>query len=344
MSFLSTMAVLLAAHAQTKEQNPFSFEGSYVGDAYYNATGGLKTGSGFMGMGNIKVGFDTGKAHWWQGGSFFINGASIHGKSLAKSYLGDMQVASNIDAGEHAYLHELWFSQQFGAVSFMLGLQDLNAGFMVSEGAGEFINSSFGVPPVIATGIQAPIFPLTGLGLTARWNINERWAIQAALFDGNQTDFDHNPHNIRWNLSKDDGLLTMGEVHLDGRFKMGAYYHSADENYGFYALVDQQVSEHLGLFGQLTVAPKNKNKNNYSLGIGANYLIGGRHAAGLATTHAGLHQASHKHETAIELYYKYTFSDNIALQPDIQYIINPSGSETKLNNALVGMLRLHINF
>ncbi len=341
---LFAAAVSLAAHAQPEKQNPFSFEGSYVGDAYYNTTGGLKTGGGFMGMGNIMVGFDTEKARLWRGGSFFVNGASIHGKSLTENYLGDMQVASNIDAGEHAYLHELWFRQRLGNLALTLGLQDLNAEFMVSEGAGEFVNSSFGVPPVIATGIPVPIFPLTGLGASVRWDIGDKWAVQGALFDGDQTPFDRNPHNIRWSFAKDDGLLTMGEVHYGGRFKLGAYYHSADENYGFYALADQPVSERLSLFGQLAVAPKSKNENNYSVGLGANYFISERHALGLAATHAGLHAADHKHETAVELYYKYTLNDYIALQPDFQYIINPSGAEMKLDNALVGMLRLHINF
>ncbi|MDR2936102.1 MAG: carbohydrate porin [Rikenellaceae bacterium] len=337
-------AVSLAAAAQTETPDPFSFESSYIGDTYYNAAGGLRTGGGFMGMSNIKVGFDTEKARWWRGGSFFVNGASIHGKSLTENYLGDLQVASNIDAGEHIYLHELWFRQQLGYVSFMIGLQDLNAEFMVSEGSGEFINSSFGVPPVIATGIPVPIFPLTGLGLSVRWDIDEQWALQGALFDGNQTAFEHNPHNVHWNFCKDDGLLAMGEVHYEGRFKFGAYYHSADKNYGFYVIADQPVTERLNLFGQLAMAPKNKNDNNYSLGLGANYALAERHTAGFAATHAGLRPATHKHETALEIYYKNALNDNIALQPDFQYIVNPSGGETRLNNAVVGMLRLHIDF
>ncbi|MDR2909768.1 MAG: carbohydrate porin [Bacteroidales bacterium] len=341
---LFAATVSLAANAQTEKQNPFSFEGSYVGDTYYNMAGGLKTGGGFMGMANIMIGFDTGKAQWWKGGSFYVNGASIHGKSLTENYLGDMQVASNIDAGDHTYLHELWFRQQLGPVSLTLGLQDLNAEFMVSEGAGEFINSSFGVPPVIATGIPVPIFPLTGLGLSVRWDINKQWAAQAAVFDGDQTSFDHNPYNIHWDFCKNDGILTMGEVHYDNRLKLGAYYHSADKNYGFYAFADQPVTNRLSLFGQLAVSPEEKNDNNYSLGFGGNFLVAENHAFGLAATCAGLHRVSHKHETAIEFYYKYTFNDHIALQPDFQYVINPSGGETKLNNALVGMLRLHVNF
>jgi porin len=335
----------VAAKAQNDDGAPFSFEGAYTGDTYYNARGGIGRGGGFMGMGNIMIGFDTEKARWWRGGEFFVNGATIHGKSLTENYLGDMQVASNIDAGEHAYLHELWFRQQVGRrISFSVGLQDLNADFMVSEAAGEYLNSSFGVPPVISTGIPVPIFPLTGLGAAVKWEIDGRWAVQGALFDGCQTDFAENPNNVFWKFCKDDGILAMGEVHYLGRFKLGAYYHSADRNYGLYAMADQPLTERLTLFTQYTLAPKGKNDNNFSFALGANYATGRRHAAGVALTHAGLHHAGHRHETAVELFYKYTLSDNIALQPDVQYVINPSGGDERLRNALVGILRLNINF
>lgn len=324
-------------------QEAFTFEGSYVGDAYYNFDGGLKKGGGFMGMGNIAIGFDTHKAGGWRGGSFFINGASIHGKSLTENYLGDMQVVSNIDAGEHAYLHELWYRQRLGRVSLTLGLQDLNADFMVSEGAGEFINSSFGVPSVIAVGIPVPIFPLTGLGVAARWDISDKvW--QGALFDGDQTPFERNPNNVRWHFGDGDGALIMTELHLNGRYKVGAYYHTMEDNYGFYALADQPLGERASLFGQLAVASKSKNQNHYYLGLGANFVAGERSSLGLAMAHAGLHEMPRKHETSLEFYYKYALGERIALQPDLQYIIHPAGSGERLNNALVGMLRLHVNF
>uniref|UniRef100_S0DFQ0 Putative carbohydrate-selective porin n=1 Tax=termite gut metagenome TaxID=433724 RepID=S0DFQ0_9ZZZZ len=349
---VALVGILPSLYAQTQKQNPFSFEASYLGDFYGNATGGIETGVGFMGMANIKVGFDTGEACWWRGGSFFLNGASIHGKSLSEHYLGDLQIASNIDAGEHTYLHELWFRQQLGPVSFTVGLQDLNADFMVSENAGEFINSSFGVPPVISVNIPVPIFPLTGLGVSARWDITERFAWQAALFDGDQTPFENNRYNLKWSLNARDGLLAMTEFHFDERFKLGAYYHSGEKNGGVYFMGDQRILERenhrLDLFAQIAVAPKGLNETNYSIALGAN-LFGvfskrQRDAVGLAATHAGLHRTGHKHETAIELYYKYAFSDNITLQPDIQYIVNPSATETPLKNALACILRLHLNF
>ncbi len=325
----------------------FTFEGSYTGDTYYNIRGGVARGGGFMGMANLAAGFDTGEAGLWRGGTFFVHGAGIHGRSLSGDYLGDLQVASNIDAGEHTYLHELWFRQSLGPVMLTAGVQDLNAEFMVTEGGGEFVNSSFGTPSVIAL-VPVPIFPLTGLGVEVRWDISRRWAVQGALFDGVQIDFEHNPYNVRWALGRGDGVFAMGEVHLDGRYKIGGYYHSASRNWGIHASVDQPLGERVGLFAQAVVSPRSLNDNNLYLGLGANlrgvFSRRARDGAGVAVAHAGLHSLPGRHETAIELYYKYDFTENISLQPDVQYIVNPSGGDTAPADALVGILRLNVGF
>lgn len=349
---IAAIAIMLAAgsaKAQTNSsdeaQRPFSFEASYVGDTYYNTTGGLKTGGGFMGMGNIRVGFDTEKARLWRGGQFFVNGSSIHGKSLTENYLGDLQVASNIDAGEHNYLHELWYRHTLGSVTLTAGLQDLNAEFMVTEGGGQFVNSSFGTPSTIALEVPVPIFPLTGLGISGRWDITDRWAVQGAIFDGAQTDFERNPHNVHWKLGRGDGALMMGEVHYAGRYKIGAYAHTGTKKWGIHASVDQPINERVGLFAQAVVSPKRNTLNNYYVGFGANLaqVFGKKDAAGLAVAHAGLHNAGERHETAVELYYRYTFSENFSLQPDLQWIFNPSGDKS-IKNALVGILRMKLSF
>ncbi len=98
----------------------------------------------------------------------------------------------------------------------------------------------------------------------------------------------------------------------------------------------------MSLFGQAAIALEHRNDNNYSLGLGVNYYMSERHSFGLAATHAGLHRTHHKHETALEAYYRFTVNDILSIQPDFQYIINPSGTEQILENAFVGMLRLVI--
>lgn len=370
--FITLLSVIPFAHAQ--KENPFEFEASYVGDAYGNLAGGIDQGAGFLGMGNLTIAFTTEKAGWWKGGSFFINGASVHGKSPSENFVGDMQIISNIDAGNHAYLHELWFKQDFNAFSFTVGLQDLNAEFLTSDNASEFINSSFGFPPVLACNLPVPIFPLTDLGVSAKWNISEKFAWQATVFDGFQDDFDVNPHNLKWKLDKNHGALAVTEFHStfnigdkEGCYKIGGYYHSKlkefdeetqltntifNNKYGFYLIGDQVLFERenkkIAAFTQIALTPKSKNDHHYYIGLGGNYYgifsKEGKDVFGVAAAILGFHETSHKHETTLEMHYKWQFNDNFALQPNIQYVINPSGSDENLDNALAAMLRFHINF
>ena len=82
---IGTKANNSSSEGSTITVSPFEFEASYIGDFYGNATGGIKTGAGFLGMANLKIGFNTETAGWWKGGSFFANGASTHGNRQPKT-------------------------------------------------------------------------------------------------------------------------------------------------------------------------------------------------------------------------------------------------------------------
>jgi len=353
---------------------PLEMEASYIGDVYGNFTGGLKTGAGFLGMANLKIGFDTEKADWWKGGNFFINGASTHGKSPTENFTGDFQVVSNIDAGNLIYLHELWFKQKFNRLEFTVGLQDMNATFVSSENGSYYLNSSFGVPPVISGNIPVPIFPLTGLGVSVIWNANDKICWLAAMFDGSPTDFENNPYNLYWDWDEDDGAFLISEINISGSinshkgtYKGGFYYHTGgyeddelglksqtiDKDYGLYAIADQTIwkvgdNRRIDAFAQLAWSPGNVNTHNFYIGGGFNVhgLLEGDHenTLGVAVAHAGFHRGYHKHETVIETFFKYQLNPYISLQPDFQFVINPAGVEEKLNNALIGFVRVGIQF
>jgi porin len=47
-------------------------------------------------------------------------------------------------------------------------------------------------------------------------------------------------------------------------------------------------------------------------------------------------------ETVLELTYRIRFGENIFLQPDLQYIINPSGNRSGTPRCLAGYLRLGV--
>ena len=361
-------------HTTAPDHKPFTKEFSYIADLCANMNGGLKTGTTFLGMANIMAGFNTEYAGLWKGGQFYINAAATHGKSLSGEFIGDYQVVSNIDAGNHIYLHELWYRHSISGFEITIGLQDMNVAFANSENGSHFINSSFGVPSVISCNIPAPIFPLTAPGVTSKLSISESVVLKAAIWDGCPTAFDRNTNNLNWHLKRDDGTLLNAEIEIASRllkmpgiFKVGYYYHSgyieksADtgsktevfkNNYGFYLLADQTLwkqnagEQKLGMFAQLAISPERINRHHLYIGGGINYS-GFSHkqlsdVVGLAFACAMFNQNTISHETTIEIYYKKCFGQHLFIQPDLQYVISPAGTPGLLPNALVGVVRFGV--
>lgn len=346
---------------------PFYIEGSYIGDLVSNLSGGIKKETTYLGLANLKAGVNTQAAGWWKGGEFRINAANTHGGTPSESFVGDFQGVSNIEAGNLTFMYELWYRQTIGNFSFTIGLQDLNANFAITDNGALFTNSSFGIHPSIADNIPSPIFPLTALGAMLQYNYKDKLIWQAAIFDGIPDDFENNPYNTNWNLSGNDGYLAVTEIQVlhslihgyDGSYKFGAYFHQhcdsttkEQKNKGFYFVGDQMVHRTLNggisLFSQVGLSPKHENKNNYYLSLGVN--IKGisqkrsKDEAGVAIAYAGFGQGTRRNETAVELTYLFSANENIRLKPDLQYIIHPAGTETNLPNALVGSLRIELDF
>jgi porin len=326
-------------------------------------------------MVNLMAGLNTEKAGLWKGGRFFFNISNTHPGQPSGELIGDFQVVSNIEAGNHTYIQEMWFSQEIGPVNLTGGLQDLNVEFANTENGGLYLNSSFGIIPTISCNVPAPIFPLTALGLSVNWKISEETRWLAAIYDGSPTDFEDNPYNVRWELNADGGTLLISELQHSmefnsnpGTYKVGLYTHhhtagpieeSGDTeliyktNFGFYAIADQTLwkstgsNRNLGMFVQLGLTPKRYNFNHFYTGMGLNYsgLLNryGDDMLGIAIAHAGL-KGNNGNETTVELTYRVPITKNIFIQPDIQYIINPAGTEEKPEDCLAVIFRLGINF
>ncbi|MDD4992034.1 MAG: carbohydrate porin [Paludibacter sp.] len=345
------------------KESSFKFQASYIGDLVSNFSGGIKTGTTYLGLANLKAGFNTEKANWWKGGQVFVNVGNTHGGEPSTTLVGDFQGVSNIEAGNLTFMYELWFKQNIGKFEITLGLQDLNSDFAVSENGALFTNSSFGIHSSLADNISVPIFPLTALGANIHYNISDTYTWEAAIFDGTPDDFEKNPYNLNWKLSKEQGYLLVTEFRSNktlikgknGIYKFGAYYHQHNDsidnqqrNGGLYLVADQQITDKLSLFTQIGYSPKKLNYNNKYFSIGFNYkgLFNKRPADqfGLAMNYASIESSNIGSETAFEMTYKYELCEHIYLRPDIQYIINPAGTNSKLKNALVGFLRFGIDF
>lgn len=355
--------------AQTTSDAFFDYEFSYTGDFISNMSGGIETGEAYLGMVTLQLSFDTESKHLWQGGEFSILGASTHGDEASAELIGDMQVASNIEAGNHTYIQELWYKQQLGNFNIKVGLQDMNAEMVYSDYALYFLNSSFGTISTVAENIPAPIFPLTALSVTAGYDITDDIYLQTAIYDGKVHDFENNRYNTNWQLGKEDGYIWISELQynkglisdLGGSYKFGYYYHnhgdsSSDDpspNYGFYAICDQVFANwsndgEIAAFLQLGISPKHINNHNNYIGFGlqATGLSDKRpeDVLALGVAYASFQEGVSKSETAIEATYSAQITERVSLQPDLQYILSPAGTEEVLDDAFVGTLRLCIGF
>jgi porin len=350
-------------------------EVAYVGEVLNNFTGGIRTGSCYLGMANIRIAFFTGAAHLWRGGELYINGANTHGAEPSVVFLGDLQVASNIEAGNHTFVQEMWYKQSWNSIEITAGLQDLNVYFVNSSNCGLFLNSSFGVLPTVSGNIPAPIFPLTSLGLSVKWKPSSKYTLLSALYDGSATNFKENPYNLNWHPGMEEGMLLFNEIqhevtfgNLPGMYKAGIYMHqhfrpetedhdsdvdtSFRNNNGLYLIGDQMIwqnqgkERNLGAFMQFGFSPRKQNLIYYYIGFGLKFtgLISkqGKDIAGLAIAHVGLRGYTGS-ETTLEFTYQYEFFHFLYLQPDVQYIINPAGTGKRLKNCLAVSLRFGIS-
>jgi porin len=368
-TWLSSLLILAALNGMAqdevvKKESPFTFNASYIGDVVSNFSGGIKTGTNYLGLANIKGGFDTEKANWWKGGSFFVNVGNTHGDEPSANLVGDFQGVSNIEAGNLTFMYELWYKQKINKVEVTLGLQDLNASYAVCDDGALFENSSFGIQSSIADNIPAPIFPLTALGANIQWDISDAFQWRSAIFDGTPDDFEKNPYNTHWRLSKNDGFLSVSELQVNkslikgkqGTYKLGVYYHqhndtATDEerqNGGLYFVADQQLTGKISVFSQIGLSPKSKNENNRYFSVGFNckkpFAKRPNDMWGVALAYAGIDKNTVGSETTLEVTYQLQLNDNIYIKPDLQYVMTPAGTEEKLSNALVGTLRFGINF
>lgn len=164
---------------------------------------------------------------------------------------------------------------------------------------------------------------------------------------------------------------------LEGKYKVGGYYDTGlfPDNQGgsphrgssaWWAVVDQQLYREsykpkelfrgLSAFGRVSTAQEDRNPVTFYFDAGLNYTGPIAHRErdifGVAFSYERLSSLlqqpdgspvpSHR-EHVLEATYQWTVNDHFAIQPDLQYIINPGGVHT-IPNALAGGLRFSINF
>ena len=340
----------------------FDYGVSYVGEFANNVSGGIKRGSIYMGNAYLWGTLYT--DNWWKGGVLYTSILNTHGKGFSAEYVGDFQVASNIEAEPGTVLYELKYEQTIGNLSILTGLIDANESHFAGENASNFSNSTFGISSVLSNGVPVSIFPYTGVGISFQYKLSPKFNTLLSVYDGLSYQTETENHNLKWNLKKMEGTLWVSEWqwHNFGKktgnsIKTGVYHHTPwyayndssqvydiknSSNTGLYLITDFSLAERqnqktIDVFGQLFIDPNKRSENylGFCAGINAYGLLTNdfKDTWGMGVCYAGFNSQSNEAETAIEFYNLWQINDYIALQADFQYVINPSGTDTDLENA-----------
>ncbi len=272
----------------------------YTGETFTKARGGLSNvrATNYRSNLDLVAIVDTQKMGWWDSGRFFIYGQNLSGKPLSASDVGDIQLFSNLDStiSDTARPHfttiaEYWWEQLLfdEKLRVKAGKQDANADFALTDLGGEFVNSSFGLPPMI----PLPTFPSQALGIAGFYSITDTIVFGAGVYDGT---LPSGPQGVRWGFDTmgHNGAISLYQLELKPQLgpggelpttiRTGMWYHSDRDvwvefndvpaprtfrnNYGCWTTADQMLwkeefgsdnDQGLGMFFQFGWAPSNRN-------------------------------------------------------------------------------------
>jgi len=264
-----------------------------------------------------------------------------------------------------------------GSHSIRAGLYDLNSEFDVSEPRSLFLNSVFGVGHDLGqTGVNGPsIFPVTSPGVRLDLELAPQWRLLGTVLDGVPGDAD-DPTATTVRLDSDDGLLLVAELQRlssgpleklafgvwnyteevdrivpEGAEPLGTstnrgWYVSADSRFGAAedeqagpwrtsvraGVAEESVNDYdLFLATVLTYDLPTREGREQSLGLGAAW------ARRSTDFRSAAEERVDDYEAVLELTWRVTVTDWLTLQPDVQYIVNPSAARAVRNSLVLGL-------
>lgn len=292
-----------------------------------------------------------------------LDGWSIHGQVFRadgdslSARLGDIQTADNIETVPVTRLFEAWLQKSFGSgdrtFGVRAGLLDYNADFDSIDTASLFMNSSHGIGADIArSGQNGPsIFPVSALGARAAFSPSKQWTLRLAVFDGVPGNPAHPRRFVDVGVRPRDGAFFAGQLdyHLTdkARVAVGAWRYSralpqfTDPtkrwiDQGGYAEVEGPLPGHDKLSAWLRIGWAQGKVQPISSYVGAGIVMKsplrtrpddrfGIAVARATVSFDPLGVQTRGAETSIETSYQFKVTDSMAIQPDSQYIVDPSG-------------------
>ncbi len=313
--------------------------------------------------------FDLERLAGWKGATGFA-GFHVHRGRDGSLDAGDIQAYSNIDADRFTEIDELWLEQRLldDRVRLKVGRVDANTEFACIDAAGDFLNSSAGFSPTILT---LPTYPSPEPSVNLFVEVAPRVTVGLGIYRSALA-----RHVLT--LSPDERFL-VGEVDVrwdasgTGKLGIGGWHESAtlerfdggteDGTSGMFAVFEQRLwaagagedaepARALSLFAQYGSADEDVGDfaHHYGIGLLARGPVPGRpgDVAGVMVSRVDLSDVPAAgfpdDETAWEVFWSFEVTPWLHVQPDVQYIRHPSGSAEGIDDALVGTLRVHLDF
>jgi len=357
-----------------KPKKGWEFEVAYKGqgDQIKNTEGERK--KMYLHNLDLRLKWDLEKSLGLKGTTFNIAALGDWGASDGNSpsaFVEDAQGTNNIETGVDDFkLYEAWVQQQFAdnKASVLIGIRDLNADFYVTDSAGSFLNSSFGVGREFSqTGDMGPsIFPYTTAALRLKVEPTPEFYFMGGVFGAN-AGYPDDPWASNFSFHGSDGFLLINEMGLQGteasahKYALGYWTYTrtfdkfdAEESEeqpdqvvssGTYVLLDQAFSSFASGFVRYGLAFPGayEIKNNLSAGVDLHsfWSLRSKDSLGLGITRVSSVDSSLPIETAYEIFYKFDIGFGMSIQPDIQYVKNPGFSDAS-EGALIESIRIEI--
>lgn len=278
----------------------------------------------------------------------------VHRGDDGSEKTGDAQAYSNIDEADFEKLYQLYYGYHFLQGFVRAGLHDANEEFANTLSGDGFINASMGFSPTIAS---LPTYPSPALTVHGGLYLSEQFELVGGVYSsGSATRFDEQFYiaELRYAMVVGD-LLKAGIWRDTTPVFDETGMPVADSSRGVYSTLDT----HLGNPGWLGGNPADHfiqlgyTNHRYSeidlhagTGIRLSELYGHEdQSAGVGLTAVRLQAQDGEEigwESAIEIYWQYMAHEQLMLQPDVQFIQHPSGSN-EIRDAWVLTLRIELS-
>jgi porin len=158
----------------------------HIGEFLTNPVGGLRRGGKYQGRTELDLDLDFDKMAGVSGLSVHASAFWLQGGRLGEKSVGSLMAVSNIEAVPSLRLYTLWLQQNLwdDMVSLRIGQLAADDDFLISTGAANFVNSTFGWAPLVSSNLPSsgPVFPLAAPGARLKLAFTDEWSWKVGIF------------------------------------------------------------------------------------------------------------------------------------------------------------------